>query len=131
MTTHPVTASRHGEHRERFERIDSCVREWALDKGSDEHDFPVLIAADTLRRAEYPEAFPHLLMAPAVALDPAAPLARGNVLLTESFLSPAVCYHAYAQLAHTTLDRGATLTARGHCPNSFTRPRGSSSLAWC
>jgi hypothetical protein len=54
-------------------------------------------------------------MAPAVAADPAQPMARGNVFLTDSFLSPAVCYHAYAQLAGSTLSRGRTLTARGHC----------------
>jgi seryl-tRNA synthetase len=115
MTTHPVRASRHGELRRRFQQLDSSLREWALYEGSDERDFPVLIAAETLRRAEYPEAFPHLLMAPAVALDPTAPLACANVLLTDCFLSPAVCYHVYAELAHTTLDQGATLTARGHC----------------
>ena len=115
MTINSISTSRHGERRTMFEQLDSSLRAWALDEGSDEHDFPVLIAAETLRRAEYPEAFPLLLMAPAVALDPKAPLARGNISLTESFLSPAVCYHAYAELAHTTLDRGATLTARGHC----------------
>lgn len=115
MTTNAIPTIRCGERRRMFELLDASLRAWALDEGSDEHHFPVLIAADALRRAGYPDAFPHLLMAPAVAHDPSVPLARGNVLLTDSFLSPAVCYHAYAHLAHTTLDRGRTLTARGHC----------------
>jgi len=106
---------RRGEHRAAFEQLDSRLRAWALDEGSDEQSFPVLIAAETLRRAEYPDAFPHLLMAPSVAADPGQPLTPGNVQLADSFLSPAVCYHAYAGLAGRTLERGETVTARGHC----------------
>jgi hypothetical protein len=95
--------------------LDASLRSWAVDSGGDEQSFPVLIAAETLRRAEYPAAFPHLLMAPAVAADPAEPLTRENVLLTESYLSPAVCYHAYAALEHVILEEGRAITARGHC----------------
>jgi hypothetical protein len=109
------TFVRTGPARAAFEYLDSQLRTWALDEGSDEQSFPVLIDAETLRRAEYPNAFPHLLMAPAVAADPAQPMTRANVFLTDSYLSPAVCYHAYAQLAGTKLPRGRTLTARGHC----------------
>jgi seryl-tRNA synthetase len=98
-----------------FEKLDSRMRQWALDEGGREHSFPVLIAAETLRRAEYPDAFPHLLMAPAVAADPGQPFAQGNTALADWFLSPAVCYHAYAQFAGRTLDGGEMLTARGHC----------------
>ena len=115
MNTKPSAFTRSGPERAAFESLDSRIRAWALEQGSEEQSFPVLIAAEALRRAEYPNAFPHLLMAPAVAADPAQPMARGNVFLTESFLSPAVCYHAYAQLAFSTLPRGRTLTARGHC----------------
>jgi hypothetical protein len=98
-----------------FEQIDFQLRTWALDAGGDERNFPVLIAGDTLRRAEYPDAFPQLLMAATVAADPGKPFEQENTLLVDSFLSPAVCYHAYAQLAGLTLERGVTLTARGHC----------------
>src|SRR5262249_39696562 len=56
-----------------------------------------------------------LLMAAAMANDPARPFADGNVQLADFFLSPAVCYHAYAQLAGCTLGGGVTLTARGYC----------------
>ncbi len=98
-----------------FEQLDSRVRTWALAHGSDEQRFPVLIAAETLRRAEYPDAFPHLLMAPAVAAAPGEPFDESNVRMTPWFLSPAVCYHAYAALAGETLARGQLLTARGCC----------------
>jgi hypothetical protein len=106
---------RQGACRKAFEQLDASLRGWALDSGGDEQSFPVLIAAETLRRAEYPAAFPHLLMAPAVAADPAEPLALENVFLTEHYLSPAVCYHAYAGLEDLTLDQGRTITARGRC----------------
>jgi hypothetical protein len=115
MTTALAPTTHVSDHRPAFELIDSRLRAWALDEGSDERNFPVLIAGDTLRRAEYPEAFPHLLMSAAVAADPTKPFAQENAQLVDSFLSPAVCYHAYAQLAGLTLERGVTLTARGHC----------------
>jgi hypothetical protein len=98
-----------------IETLDSHFRAWALDAGGDERRFPVLIAGDTLRRAEYPEAFPHLLMGAVAAADPTQPFVQGNTQFVDFFLSPAVCYHAYAQFAGCTLDRGVTLTARGHC----------------
>jgi seryl-tRNA synthetase len=98
-----------------FEQLDSRLCAWALGEGGGEQNYPALIAAETLRRAGYPDAFPHLLMAPACAADPAQPFSDGNVTLADWFLSPAVCYHAYAKLAGQTLDRGVTLTARGHC----------------
>src|SRR4051812_30290634 len=105
MTTTLAPMIQAGEHRTTFESIDSRLRTWALDEGSDERNFPVLIAGDTLRRAEYPEAFPHLLMSAAVAADPAKPFGQQNAQLVDSFLSPAVCYHAYAQLAGLVLER--------------------------
>jgi hypothetical protein len=98
-----------------FEQLDARLRAWARTQGSEEQRYPVLIAADTLRRAEYPDAFPHLLMAPAVAKDPAQPFAEPNSRLTDWFLSPAVCYHAYAALAGVTLTEDKLFTARGCC----------------
>jgi len=115
MNTDTFSNIRGGERRAAFEALDSRLRAWALDEGGEEQSFPVLIGAETLRRAEYPDAFPHLLMAPAAAANPSEPLAQGNALLADCFLSPAVCYHAYAQLAGVTLNRGRTLAARGHC----------------
>jgi hypothetical protein len=54
-------------------------------------------------------------MAPAVAADPAQPFADPNSRLTDWFLSPAVCYHAYAALAGVTLTEDKLFTARGCC----------------
>jgi len=115
MNTNANSAIRSGARRAAFEELDARLRNWALDEGGEEQNFPVLIRAETLRRAEYPDAFPHLLMAPASAANPCEPLAQGNVQLADCFLSPAVCYHAYAQLEGVTLERGVTLAARGHC----------------
>ena len=98
-----------------FEKLDARLREWALAQGCDEHQFSTLIDADTLRRAEYPEAFPHLLMSTATAVDPLYPPGDANVAVGEWFLSPAVCYHAYASLEGRVLAPGVMLTARGHC----------------
>jgi hypothetical protein len=107
--------SRSGAAFTAFEQLDSRLGAWAHRHGGEEHRFPILIAAETLRRAEYPDAFPHLLMAPAVAADPAQPFAEPNTRLTKWFLSPAVCYHAYAALAGATLAEGRSFTARGCC----------------
>ena len=91
-----------------LENIDGALRTWALHGLVDEEVYPVLIAADTLRRAEYDRAFPHLLMSAAVneeeSLAPAG-----------HFLSPAVCYHAYASLEGRCVNNGMTITARGRC----------------
>jgi hypothetical protein len=98
-----------------FEKLDARLREWALAQGSDEHQFTALIDAATLRRAEYPEAFPHLLMSTVTAADPLHPFCDANVVVGEWFLSPAVCYHAYASLEGRVFVPGVMLTARGHC----------------
>jgi len=115
MKTHTSTPTRSGATLHAFEQLDLHLRQWAHAEGGEEHRFPILIAADTLRRAEYPDAFPHLLMAPAVAIDPAQPFKDPNIHLAPWFLSPAVCYHAYAALAGQTLDQGQILSARGCC----------------
>lgn len=109
------TPIRRGKTLSAFENLDARIAHWAGKEGAEEQRFPVLIDADTLRRAEYPDAFPHLLMAPAVATDPSEPFAESNIRLAPWFLSPAVCYHAYAALAGTTLTEGKQLTARGCC----------------
>lgn len=98
-----------------LEEFDSYVRNWALMLGCDERQFPVLIDAAVLQKAEYPSAFPHLLMASTVARDPEIPLEEPNLALTDWHLSPAVCYHAFAEIANSVVHREAMLTARGHC----------------
>ena len=96
-------------------RLDVELRTWALAQSSREENYPVLIEKEQLGRAGYPDAFPHLLMAPAVARDPAQPMNRENLELSDWCLSPAVCYHTYAGLEGRTLDPGIIVTARGHC----------------
>jgi hypothetical protein len=115
MNQTPSSPIRTGAALAAFENLDAALRAWALAQGGEEQRFPILIAAETLRRAEYPDAFPHLLMAPAVAADPAQPFAAFNTRLTDWFLSPAVCYHAYAALAGVTLTENKLFTARGCC----------------
>lgn len=83
-----------------LDRIDARVRDLAVSIGAREMQYPALIARAVLERAEYPQAFPHLLMS-----------ASG----TDWCLSPAVCYHAYAQLARQVVEAPVVITARGRC----------------
>ena len=93
--------------------LDAHLQSWAHAHGGSEQRWPVLINADTLKRAGYHEAFPHLLMTAAVASEPDQDVTP--VTSSGWCLSPAVCYHAYATLEGQTLPRGAKLSARGRC----------------
>jgi len=103
----------------RLEQIDRALLDLARALGAEPVQFPALIARAALERAEYPQAFPHLLMAAASAHDPAiaapALLAPANLAEPAWCLSPAVCYHVYAQLAGQRLDGPRVVTARGRC----------------
>jgi hypothetical protein len=103
----------------RFEATDATIREMALNEGAHEIAYPVLIARDVLRAAEYDRAFPHLLMAGVTACDACAEpehlFSAKNLSEPKWFLSPAVCYHAYAQFSGRALAGSVTLTARGKC----------------
>jgi hypothetical protein len=102
----PVRTS---EEFDALDRIDSRVRSIAAALGAHEMRYPALIARGVLDRAEYPQAFPHLLMS----------ACRSTVLdngdIGQWCLSPAVCYHTYAQLAGRVLEAPAVITARGRC----------------
>ena len=102
-----------------LERIDARVRDLAVSIGAREMQYPALIARAVLERAEYPQAFPHLLMsASRIALvedgDTGQP-GSGDPVMTDWCLSPAVCYHTYAQLARRVLEAPMVITARGRC----------------
>lgn len=103
----------------RFEALDREFVAWARAWHAEEVQFPALIAADTLRAAGYPEAFPHLVLAACRCADPARPLDRllaaENLLPTDWLLSPAVCYHAYAWWSGQSFPGVRVLTARGRC----------------
>lgn len=111
-----------------LDRIDLRVREIASSFGAREMQYPALIAREVLERAEYPRAFPHLLMFASRNVMPAlgdtgqsssGGRERGDrddgMGAHDWCLSPAVCYHAFAQLAGRLIDKATALTARGRC----------------
>ena len=97
--------------------IDARVLAIALSLGAREMHYPSLIARGVLERAEYPQAFPHLLLSATRTrvTTSAGNNASGGQVGTAWCLSPAVCYHTYAQLAERRLEQPATITARGTC----------------
>jgi hypothetical protein len=110
---------RRANQQRRLEEIDAAVKELGLGMGGGEVHFPVLIAREVLERADYHQAFPHLLLAAAhlrhFDVDDAALLGPDNLACSAWCLSPAVCYHVYAQLAGRELSRPQVITARGRC----------------
>jgi hypothetical protein len=96
--------------------IDRTIRGLAVAMGATEFQYPMLIARDVLDRAEYPQAFPHLLLN-ATRAKPDSDDERSTALVAESgwCLSPAVCYHTYAQLSQRQLCHPVIVTARGRC----------------
>ena len=103
----------------RLTEVDRILVDLALSLGAEERQYPVLIARETLEQAEYPQAFPHLLFAAASALcperDSPSLLEPDNLTRPCWCLSPAVCYHAYAEIAGRTLSAPIVLTALGRC----------------
>lgn len=83
--------------------LDSRFRAAALADGALECHFPSSIARQTLTRAGYFESFP----------DGATTIGAGP--RSDFFLSPAVCYHAYALLADRVVERPVVLTASQTC----------------
>jgi hypothetical protein len=102
-----------------LERIDAALVDLATELGARQRRYPALIAAEALGRAEYPRAFPHLLMTAASLADPsAAPedlLTPANITSTPWCLSPAVCLHVYNEYAGRRLEAPLVITARGRC----------------
>jgi seryl-tRNA synthetase len=96
-----------------LDAIDGALRRIAMSIGAVETGYSTLIASDVLRRADYLEAFPHLLMSATSRRDRMA--AGGDDQLPAWCLSPAVCYHTYAQLAGRSVAGGWVTTARGRC----------------
>src|SRR5947209_11408467 len=83
--------------------LDRRLTELAIALGAEERQYPALIARDVLERGEYPQAFPHLVFAAASLVHPERPqtslLAPDNLAPPCWCLSPAVCYHVYAEIA--------------------------------
>ncbi|MGH7958594.1 MAG: hypothetical protein ACREH8_16510 [Opitutaceae bacterium] len=103
----------------RFEAIDRRFVDWAREWGAEELQFPALIDDATLERAEYPAAFPHLLMSACACTDAARPLTTlleaENLMPTGWLLSPAVCYHLYPHWEDQVIRTGRIASARGRC----------------
>jgi hypothetical protein len=87
-----------------FDAADAEIEWLAHAVGARGVHFPALIDRATLERAGYPDSFPHLLLSVESARAPAS-----------WYLSPAVCYHVYAQFEGVRLTDPVTLTARGPC----------------
>lgn len=91
----------------------------AADAGAEEYRFGSAILRETLARAGYLEAFP----------DGATTIAdEGNG--HGYCLSPAVCYHAYEQLAGRRFVRPVTLTAESSCFRAADRQAGGAGRLW-
>jgi hypothetical protein len=120
--------TRTGDEIDALNHIDMRVREIASSLGAREIQYPALIAREVLERAGYPRAFPHLLM----FAGRNVPTERGDTRQSPSAhreagdrddgkgahdwcLSPAVCYHTFAQLAGRVIENPTVLTARGRC----------------
>jgi hypothetical protein len=121
MNLSPPTAApvRSDAELARFEAIDRQFLEWAREWAAEEVQFPALIDRATLERAEYPSAFPHLLMSACGCVDPAKPLTEllvaANLTPSGWLLSPAVCYHVYPRWEGTVFASPRIATARGRC----------------
>jgi seryl-tRNA synthetase len=100
--------ARTGSQQSALDRIDASVRRLAASMGASEMQYPALIAREVLEQAEYTTAFPHLLM----SASGAHTHQPGDGAWC---LSPAVCYHTYAQLAGRVLEGPMVVTARGRC----------------
>ncbi len=102
-----------------LEDIDARLQVIASSMDASEMHYPSLIARAVLDRAEYPQAFPHLLLSASRLNcgETVRPGLKGRPrrALTGWCLSPAVCYHAYAQLAGRSLATPVTISARGTC----------------
>src|SRR4051794_38028427 len=100
-------------------RIDGLICELAAELGAEQRQYPTLIARSALERAEYPHAFPHLLMLAAPLArperEPATLLERDNLAGPWWCLSPPVCCRAYTELAGGPLAMPVVIPARGRC----------------
>lgn len=97
--------------------------------GAVDHQYPTVIAKDTMERCDYFSSFPHhITFAPHLrehvetitAVADAAPDKRAQAVLEaltppSHLLSPAVCFHTYAWLADRPLDQPVVVTAVGRC----------------
>lgn len=107
--------------------LEAALLEVARAETSDEWVTPAGIAFETLERARYFESFPQWLTAAshlpgddeslariAASASPGQ-AARASLAAAELVLPPAICYHAYAALADSTIAEPVLMTAQGTC----------------
>lgn len=109
-----------------FRSVERVLAGMARADGAEEWLAPPAIGLETLARADYFASFPHWLTAAAHLSDGPAELervatsarpadaARTALAPAAAALPPAVCYHAYAALAGTTVSERLS-TAQGTC----------------
>jgi seryl-tRNA synthetase len=115
-----------------FQKLESLYLSWAAECGAVEYQFPVMIPARELNKIGYFKSFPHHLTFP-VSLDSdhknLADFVARDVLSAEGevslegcqcapvsdVLTPAACYHFYANFQGSELDRPLYLTTRATC----------------
>ncbi len=116
--------ARHSAMRSEFDLrtlagIDSVLVEIARRFDALQFGVPALIETNILATAEYPDAFPQLLFCAGTLRElnvPAADLlSDANIQPSCWCLSPAVCFHLYAQFQNQALPEAQVITARGKC----------------
>lgn len=110
-----------------YRAIESAIAALASDEASDQWLLPPAVPLEVLARAEYFASFPQwLTLASHLSADPATleavasskdPVGRARLAAAPAgaALLPALCYHAYARFAGTTLDSPTLLTAQSTC----------------
>ena len=112
------------------EKLTALFAGLAAEHGAKRRQYSVLLPLSVLERTDYFRSFPHQAMfaqpldrgakvaAFAEALrdgEGVAEAATARLAAPELLLSPAVCYHCYAELAGTRLSGPLVLTAVGRC----------------
>jgi seryl-tRNA synthetase len=119
-----------GDSVELFAALDRMFTAIGHDRfGAVDHQYPVLIAKDTMERCDYFASFPHhITFAPHLresvenitevanaSKEARATVIQGALSPPGHILSPAVCFHTYAWLADKPLTQQVVITAVNRC----------------
>ncbi|QJC53251.1 amino acid--ACP ligase [Paenibacillus albicereus] len=105
------------------EQIDRLLVEWAQRHQAQLRSYPSMIPVETLRKCRYIETFPqniHFVSEFPHRLEELEKVREAGDLnglarLSPYALSPAVCFHCYAELSGSRLQEPLVLTSRGTC----------------
>ena len=116
-----------GDVRHLRRRVERALAALDASEGAEEWSVPAALSLETLARADYFASFPQWLTLAAHLREDAAALeavarsdrpaqaARAAAAPAAAALPPAVCYHVYAALADSTLDRTRVVGVQGTC----------------